>query len=102
MHLVDGVCVCVRDAQLFFFFVSVDVKPAVTAVDEVAAKQQEAAQQQPAPRDLSDEQKQTILVSGEFQRFFDQATRVVERALTEADVDLFVDYTGASDTESKL
>lgn len=73
-----------------------DVKPAVTAVDEAVAKQE--AQQ---TRELSEEEKQMILLTPEFQRFFDQSTRIVERALSEH-VDLFVDYTGVSDTESKV
>nr|CAG4644687.1 EOG090X03UT [Leptodora kindtii] len=70
------------------------VKPAMTAVDEAAVKQE---QQQ---RELSEEQKQMIVLSEEFQRFFDQSTRIVERALSEH-VDLFVDYTGVSNTDSK-
>lgn len=66
----------------------------MTAVDEAAVKQE---QQQ---RELSEEQKQMIVLSEEFQRFFDQSTRIVERALSEH-VDLFVDYTGVSNTDSK-
>ena len=38
---------------------------------------------------------QVIIMSEDFQRFFDRSTRLVERALCEmADANLFVDYTG--------
>ncbi|XP_073236075.1 cytoplasmic dynein 1 intermediate chain 2-like isoform X1 [Porites lutea] len=50
--------------------------------------------------ELSEEQKQHILNSGEFSRFFDKATRLMERALCET-VDITFDYSGAEaeDTE---
>ena len=39
---------------------------------------------------------QAIIVSEDFQRFFDRSTRLVERALCEmSEANLFVDYTGA-------
>lgn len=44
--------------------------------------------------ELSEEQKQHILNSGEFSRFFDKATRLMERALCET-VDITFDYSGA-------
>ena len=38
---------------------------------------------------------QVIILSEDFQRFFDRSTRLVERALCEmSDANLFVDYTG--------
>ena len=50
--------------------------------------------------ELSEEQKQHILNSREFSRFFDKATRLMERALCET-VDITFDYSGAEaeDTE---
>ena len=50
--------------------------------------------------ELSDEQKEQILNSGEFSKFFDKATRMMERALCET-VDITFDYSGAEteDTE---
>lgn len=86
-----------------FFNPHADVKPAVTAVDEAAFKQesQQLQNQQKAPRDLSDEEKQMILMTEDFQRFFDQSTRIIERALSEH-VDFFVDYTGASESDNNL
>ncbi|XP_032222152.2 cytoplasmic dynein 1 intermediate chain 2 [Nematostella vectensis] len=44
--------------------------------------------------ELSEEQKDQILGSQEFSRFFDKAVRLVERALTE-DLDITIDYSGA-------
>jgi len=44
--------------------------------------------------ELSDEQKEHILNSGEFSKFFDKATRLMERALCET-VDITFDYSGA-------
>lgn len=50
--------------------------------------------------ELSDEQKEHILNSGEFNKFFEKATRMMERALCET-VDITFDYSGAEteDTE---
>ena len=68
----------------------------MTAVEEAAIKQD--GQQ---TRDLSDEEKQMILMTEDFQRFFDQSSRIIERALSEH-VDLFVDYSGASETDNNV
>ena len=70
----------------------------MTAVDEVAAV---TAKAEVPTREMSEEEKRMIQMTPEFQRFFDQSTRIVERALSEQ-VDLFIDYTGASDTESQV
>lgn len=79
-----------------------DVKPAMTAMDEAAIQESKHLQQQPkAPREMTDEEKQQILMTEEFQRFFDQSSRVIERALSEQ-VDIFVDYTGSSETDNNL
>nr|CAG4636903.1 EOG090X03UT [Ceriodaphnia reticulata]SVE72855.1 EOG090X03UT [Ceriodaphnia reticulata] len=77
-----------------------DVKPAMTSVEEAAFKQESQPQHKP-PRDLSEEEKQMILMTEDFQRFFDQSSRIIERALSEH-VDIFMDYTGASETDNNV
>ncbi|XP_063227711.1 cytoplasmic dynein 1 intermediate chain isoform X22 [Bacillus rossius redtenbacheri] len=73
-----------------------EVQPAVTALE------QEQAKQPPKEvRELSEEEKQMIILSEEFQRFFDRATRIMERALSES-VDIYTDYTGVNDGEEGL
>lgn len=52
-----------------------------------------------ALRELTEEERQQILHSSEFQSFFDCSIRVVERALAE-DGDIFFDYSGR-DLEDK-
>lgn len=42
---------------------------------------------------MSEEEKQMIILSEEFQRFMDRAGRIVERALAES-VDIYTDYSG--------
>lgn len=42
-----------------------------------------------------------IILSEEFQRFFDRSARVMERALSES-VDIYTDYTGVSDGEDGM
>ena len=81
-----------------------DVKPAMTSVEEAAFKQNsqlQIQQQQKQLRDLSEEEKQMILMTENFQDFFDKSSRIIERALSEQ-VDLFVDYTGASETKNNM
>ena len=79
-----------------------DVRPAVTRHEEEAAKAakaKEKAEEEKRRRELSEEEKQVILMSEDFQRFFDRSTRLVERAIWE-ESDLFVDYTGGYDGEN--
>lgn len=47
-------------------------------------------------RELSEEEKQMIILTEDFQRFLDRAGRVMERALSES-VDIYTDYTGVGD-----
>lgn len=47
----------------------------------------------PVLRELTEEERQQILHSSEFQSFFDCSIRVMERALAE-DGDIFFDYSG--------
>ncbi|XP_036947693.1 cytoplasmic dynein 1 intermediate chain 1 isoform X10 [Acanthopagrus latus] len=53
----------------------------------------------PVLRELTEEERQQILHSSEFQSFFDSSIRVMERALAE-DGDIFFDYSGR-DVEDK-
>lgn len=48
--------------------------------------------------ELSEEQKQMICLSEEFQRFVIKTGRIIERALTES-VDIYTDYIGGGDTD---
>ena len=50
------------------------------------------------PALLSEEEKKHIIMSVEFQNFFDRTSRVVERVLTE-ESDIFVDYSGVGGFE---
>lgn len=54
-----------------------------------------------AVRELTEEEKQMIIISEEFKRFIDRSTRIVERALGET-VDIYTDYTGTMDGEDGL
>jgi dynein intermediate chain len=49
-------------------------------------------------QELSEEEKQMIILSGEFQRFLDRAGRLMERAVSES-VDIYTDYTGVADSD---
>lgn len=44
--------------------------------------------------ELSQEEKEAIMMSDEFHKFFDRTTRLMERAMCEDHQSLFVDYTG--------
>lgn len=48
--------------------------------------------------DLSEEQKQMIILSEEFQKFVIKTGRIIERALTES-VDIYTDYIGGGDND---
>lgn len=48
--------------------------------------------------ELSEEQKQMIILSEDFQRFVLKAGRIVERALSET-VDIYTDYIGGGDAD---
>lgn len=52
-------------------------------------------------RELSEEEKQMIILSEDFQRFMDRAGRIMERALAET-VDIYTDYSGAEGDEGLL
>lgn len=73
----------------------VDVQPALTASEK--ADQQEEEKKEVKPKDLSEEEKQMIIMSPNFQRFVDKSARILERALGEHQVDIFVDYAKTTD-----
>ena len=66
-----------------------DIKPATTKEEEEKKRKEEERKK----KELSEEEKQVIMMGDNFQKFFDRATRIVERALSE-DINVFVDYTG--------
>lgn len=49
-------------------------------------------------RELSEDEKQMIVLSADFQRFVTRAGKVMERALAEC-IDIYTDYTGGEDTD---
>ncbi|XP_018905592.1 cytoplasmic dynein 1 intermediate chain isoform X2 [Bemisia tabaci] len=73
-----------------------DVQPAVTSLETEEKKEKEKK----PPRDLSEEEKMTIILSPDFQKFMDRAGRIVERALSES-VDIYMDYAGLLDSEDR-
>ena len=48
-------------------------------------------------QELSEEERETILMSEDFRQFFDHTSRVVERALDETDID--IDYSKSAEGE---
>ncbi|KAK9871147.1 hypothetical protein WA026_011429 [Henosepilachna vigintioctopunctata] len=65
-----------------------EVQPAITAVEQEQAKQEVKE-----VRELSEEEKQMIILSEDFQHFIDRAGRIMERALCES-IDIYTDYSG--------
>lgn len=69
-----------------------EVVPAVTAIE--AQKEKEAK----PIREISEEEKQKIMLTEDFQRFVDRTGRIMERALAETS-DIYADYTGLIEGE---
>jgi dynein intermediate chain len=76
---------------------AVDVQPALTAEEKAAKKEEE--EKVIKPKDLSDEEKQMLIMSQPFQRFFDKSARIMERALCEPHADIFIDYSRSADSD---
>ncbi|KAI4460225.1 dynein intermediate chain [Holotrichia oblita] len=72
-----------------------EVQPAVTAVEQEQAKLEVKKE----VKELSEEQKQTIVLSENFQVFIDRAGKIIERALAES-VDIYTDYSGGDGEEA--
>ncbi|XP_055840972.1 cytoplasmic dynein 1 intermediate chain isoform X7 [Episyrphus balteatus] len=70
-----------------------EVAPAITPLEH--KKEHEEKKE---IKELSEEQKQMIILSEDFQRFVLRAGRVIERALSE-NVDIYTDYIGGGDNE---
>ncbi|XP_017066958.1 cytoplasmic dynein 1 intermediate chain isoform X12 [Drosophila eugracilis] len=70
-----------------------DVAPAITPLE--IKKETEVKKE---VNELSEEQKQMIILSEDFQRFVVRAGRLIERALSE-NVDIYTDYIGGGDSE---
>ncbi|XP_011305999.1 cytoplasmic dynein 1 intermediate chain isoform X16 [Fopius arisanus] len=73
-----------------------EVQPAVTQVE-----QQSKEEKPKEVRELSEEEKQMLILSEDFQKFLDRTSRIVERALAEC-VDIYADYTGTLDGEEGM
>lgn len=72
-----------------------DVKPAVTKDEEKEKRRKEEEEgRRRKVAELSQEEKEAIMMSDEFHKFFDRTTRLMERAMCEDHQSLFVDYTG--------
>lgn len=71
-----------------------EVQPAVTAAPDKKDEEEKKI------RELSNDEKQTIMLSAEFQKFISRAGRVIERALAES-VDIYTDYTGGAGDEDE-
>lgn len=70
------------------------VEPAKTHQETVAIE--EAKKPAKVIKELTEEEKMQILSNDEFVRFFNRATRIVERALFQNESpDIFIDYSGA-------
>lgn len=69
-----------------------EVLPAVTCVETHKEKEKQPA------RELSEEEKQMIILTEDFQRFIDRSGRIIERALAESS-DIYTDYTGLLENE---
>ncbi|XP_055389732.1 cytoplasmic dynein 1 intermediate chain isoform X4 [Condylostylus longicornis] len=70
-----------------------EVAPAITPQEQ--KKDQDGKKQ---VKELSEEQKQMIILSEEFQRFVVRTGRIMERALSES-IDIYTDYIGGGDNE---
>lgn len=52
-------------------------------------------------KELSEEQKQMIILSEEFQRFVLRSGKIMERALSES-IDIYTDYIGGGDSDDAM
>jgi len=71
------------------------VKPAQATMDHIPLMEEEKIE---PPREISDEEKQMLMMTEDFHQFFDHASRIVERALCE-DTDIYVDYSHDHDED---
>lgn len=71
-----------------------EVAPAITPQEQKAGDTKQV-------KELSEEQKQMIILSEDFQRFVLRSGKVMERALSET-VDIYTDYIGGSESDEGL
>jgi len=76
-----------------------DVTPALTEAEKAKIEEENKATLK--PKDLSEEEKQMIIMSSNFQKFVDKSTRIMERALSEQHTDIFIDYAKSADTDEE-
>lgn len=80
------------------------VKPAITPLEaeQLASEELQKTKIKKKPVELTEDEKKQILLSDEFQRFFNRASRIMERALIQNEsADIFIDYTGAKEEMDK-
>ncbi|CAH1776148.1 unnamed protein product [Owenia fusiformis] len=75
------------------------VKPADMAHNEAVVKEEKIE-----VREISEEEKQQIMFTDDFQKFMMRSSAIMERALAEEDTDIFTDYSGlnADDSEGDI
>ncbi|XP_065298105.1 cytoplasmic dynein 1 intermediate chain 2-like isoform X12 [Dermacentor albipictus] len=76
------------------------VRPAQTPAEGAADGHRPAVEQDKpkVPRELSEEERQQILLSDDFRSFLARSSRVIERALCE-NVDICIDYSGTTEEQ---
>ncbi|KAL8608058.1 Cytoplasmic dynein 1 intermediate chain 2 [Nucella lapillus] len=67
--------------------------PHVELVAPATTQEEQQKQEKKPVREMSEEEKNQVMMSENFQKFFDSTSRIMERALAE-EVDIFVDYSG--------
>ncbi|XP_070537114.1 cytoplasmic dynein 1 intermediate chain 2-like isoform X2 [Ptychodera flava] len=72
----------------------------VTATPEPLKEEVTEEEVKEVIRELTEEEKQHIVGSEDFLKFFDRSSRVIERALCE-DIDIFTDYAGGDDQDKE-
>lgn len=75
-------------------------EPAAAPAPEPTPVEEEKEPEPEVPKELTEEERAQIIGTEEFSMFFDQSTRLVERALTEK-IDLFTDYRGKGDEDGE-
>ncbi|XP_063696860.1 cytoplasmic dynein 1 intermediate chain isoform X6 [Culicoides brevitarsis] len=72
--------------------------PTLKAVAPAVTPQEQKKDEAKIVKELSEEQKQMIILSEDFQKFVIRSGKIMERALCEA-VDIYTDYIGGGDTD---
>jgi len=75
-----------------------EVTPALTEMEKNVKLMEEELK---PSVELSEEEKQAIALSPEFQRFVLRAAKIMERAICEEQTDIFVDYAKSADADDE-